>query len=411
MNCQQWVLGCEISKSVLLLLLRIFMAELFKENLSLTKVHELGQSIAERAVNYDIQFDEQGFKQQLNVFALEQGEEDWQLLTLMQRLRAAAKALHHIMPEASGADAVVAALQTDKDISGWLSLICCEYVGIHEQLSLEQGLYYLQQITEFFSAEFAIRHFILRQPEQVLVVLQSWLEHDNHHVRRLVSEGTRPRLPWGVRLPIFIEQPELVIPLLTALRDDEEEYVRRSVANHLNDIAKDHPDLVIEIAQDWLSTESLKGLSSEKKLNRTKLIRHACRTLFKQANPDALSLFGYGAVDDLQCSIELHNNVVPWGGDLVFDLAVTGKEVKNNKFMIDYIIHYKKANGKLAPKVFKWLDRREVLTQGNSFQKKQSFKAISTRKYYPGLHKIEIIMNGIKKAEAEFELSPENRLD
>jgi 3-methyladenine DNA glycosylase AlkC len=404
------------------------MAELFKENLSLEKVNELGQCIAEHVATYAIRFDQAEFSQQLAHFAnaelgrglsRERGEEFgedknqelWQLLTLMQRLRAGAKALHQIMPEASGAEAVVETLQKNKDISGWLSLICCEYIGIHQQLTLEQGLHYLQQMTEFFSAEFAIRHFILRQPEQALVVLQSWLDHDNHHVRRLVSEGTRPRLPWGVRLPIFMKKPELVLPLLLALRDDPEEYVRRSIANHLNDIAKDHPSLVIETAQSWLADEALKKLSSEQKSNRTKLIRHACRTLFKQANPDALSLFGYGAVEEIQCSIELQNKAVPWGGDLVFDLSVIGKEIKNNKFMIDYVIYYQKANGKLAPKVFKWLDRKEVLTEGRSFQKKQSFKAISTRKYYSGLHKIEIIMNGVKKAEAEFELSPENRLD
>jgi 3-methyladenine DNA glycosylase AlkC len=383
------------------------MAELFKENLSLAKVHELGQRIAQRSARYTIQFDEQKFKQQLCVFAIEQGEDDWSLLSLMQRLRAAANALYQVMPEAKGADAIVETLEKNKDISGWISLICCEYVGIHKQLTLQQGLDYLKQMTEYFSAEFAIRHFILRQPEQVLAVLQSWLGHENHHVRRLVSEGTRPRLPWGVRLPIFIEQPELVLPLLFALRDDPEEYVRRSVANHLNDIAKDHPGLVIETAQHWLSESELEGLSNEQKSNRIKLVRHACRTLFKQANPVALSLFGYGGVEGIACGIKLQNSVVPWGGDLIFELAVNGSDAKDNKYMIDYVIHYQKANGKLAPKVFKWLDRKEVLTSGNDFQKKHSFKAISTRKYYPGLHRIEIIMNGITKAEAEFELSAE----
>ena len=383
------------------------MAELFKDHLSLPKVIELGQSIATQAVLYDIQFDEQKFEQQLHFFSVEQGEDDWPLLSLMQRLRAAAKALHYVMPEECGADVVVKALQKNQSLSGWLSLICCEYIGIHQQLSLEQGLDSLQKLTEFFSAEFAIRHFILRQPDRVLAVLQSWLDHENHHIRRLVSEGTRPRLPWGVRLPIFIEQPELVLPLLFALRDDSEEYVRRSVANHLNDIAKDHPALVIETAQNWLSESELQGLSREQKSNRIKLVRHACRTLFKQANPEALALFGYGDVKGIKCDILLKNSVVPWGGELIFELAVNGEDAKDNKYMIDYVIYHQKANGKLAPKVFKWLDRNEVLTNGNDFQKKHSFKAISTRKYYPGLHRIEIIMNGISKAEVEFELSAE----
>lgn len=387
------------------------MAELFKENLSLAKVHDLGCRIAQRSASYRIQFDEQEFKRLLSEFAIEQGEEDWALLSLMQRLRAAANALHQVMPQAYGADVIVETLAKNKDISGWLSLICCEYIGIHKQLSIEQGLDYLKQMTEYFSAEFAIRHFILREPKQVLELLHSWLANDNHHVRRLVSEGTRPRLPWGVRLPIFIEQPELVLPLLFALRDDSEEYVRRSVANHLNDIAKDHPALVIKTAQYWLSDNELQMLSSKQKNNRIKLIRHACRTLFKQANPDALALFGYGGVEGIRCDISLQNSVVPWGGELIFKLAVNGEDNKDNKYMIDYVIYHQKANGKLAPKVFKWLDRKEILTKVNDFQKKHSFKAISTRKYYPGLHRIEIIMNGITKAEAEFELSPENRLD
>ena len=396
------------------------MAELFKENLSLEKVNELGQSIAEQVGDYDISFDQAEFSQQLKYFAnaeldrklggeLDETEELWQLLTLMQRLRAGAKALHHILPESSGADAVVEALQTNKDISGWLSLICCEYIGIHQQLSLEQGLHYLQQMTEFFSAEFAIRHFILRQPEQALVVLQSWLAHDNHHVRRLVSEGTRPRLPWGVRLPIFIERPELVLPLLLALRDDLEEYVRRSVANHLNDIAKDHPALVISTAQQWLSETELAPLTSIQKVQRTKLIRHACRTLFKQGQPEVMALFGYQPADDVNCSLSTKQSQVPFWGAFEFEMTLEKTTAEDNLLMVDYIMHFQKANGKQAPKVFKWLDRHFDSATNEIVSKKHSFKKITTRKYYPGIHTVEVMVNGIKKAEIEFELlEPKN---
>jgi 3-methyladenine DNA glycosylase AlkC len=233
-------------------------------------------------------------------------------------------------------------------------------------------------------------------------------------VRRLVSEGTRPRLPWGVRLPLFIEQPNLVIPLLLVLRDDDEEYVRRSVANHLNDIAKDHPQLVIEIAQQWLAPSALEQLNNEQEKNRMKLVRHGCRTLFKQGEPKVMALFGYGDVDDLQCNLKLLNEKVAWGSELVFECSFSGKEVhnsKNNKYMIDYIVHYQKANGKLALKVFEWLDRKDIVTSDKGFQKKHSFKAISTRKHYPGIHKLEVVINGIKKAKLEFELLTQDGLD
>jgi len=380
------------------------MAELFKENLSLEKVNELGQKIAEHSAIYSIYFDQQAFSQQLLLSAQEQGEDNWQLLTLMQRLRAGAHALHQVIPETQGADAVVETLNKNEDLSGWLSLICCEYIAIHQQLSFEQGLHYLQQMTEFFSAEFAIRHFILRQPEQALSVLQSWLEHENHHVRRLVSEGTRPRLPWGVRLPIFIEQPELVLPLLFALRDDPEEYVRRSVANHLNDIAKDHPALVISTAQQWLSEKELALLTPEQKVQRTKLIRHACRTLFKQGQPEVMALFGYQPADDVVCTLSTKQSQVPFWGAFEFEMVLEKASAKENLLMVDYVMRFQKANGKQAPKVFKWLGRSFDNATNETVSKKHSFKKITTRKYYPGIHKLEIMVNGIKKAEIEFEL-------
>ncbi len=380
------------------------MAELFKENLSLEKVNQLGQKIAESAATYDIDLDQQAFSQQLLLSAKEQGEEEWQLLTLMQRLRAGAHALHQVIPETQGADAVVEALNKNEDLSGWLSLICCEYIAIHQQLSFEQGLQYLQQMTEFFSAEFAIRHFILRQPEQALSVLQSWLEHENHHVRRLVSEGTRPRLPWGVRLPIFIEQPDLVLPLLFALRDDPEEYVRRSVANHLNDIAKDHPALVISTAQQWLSEKEFASLTAEQKVQRTKLIRHACRTLFKQGQPEVMALFGYQPAGDVACTLSTKQSQVPFWGTFEFEMVLEKTSAKENLLMVDYVMHFQKANGKQAPKVFKWLDRSFDRATNEIVSKKHSFKKITTRKYYPGIHTVEVMVNGIKKAEIEFEL-------
>lgn len=380
------------------------MAELFKDNLSLEKISDLGLSIAEQGAQYDIGFDEDGFQEKLIEYCREQGEEQWQGLSLMQRLRAAAQALHFIMPQQEGAEAAVAALYNNDALSGWLSLICCEYVAIHQKLSLDQGLEYLQKMTEFFSAEFAIRHFIIKQPVETLAILHTWLEHENHHIRRLVSEGTRPRLPWGMRLSIFIDQPELVMPLLVALRDDEEEYVRRSVANHLNDIAKDHPQLIIETAQQWLAEKELALLSIVQRKQRVKLIRHACRTLFKKGEPEVMALFGYQPAEDVQCHLSSDQLRVPFSGNFEFEMLLEKNTAEDNLLMVDYVMHFQKANGKQAPKVFKWLDRSFTDKSKETVSKKHSFKKISTRKYYPGMHRLEVMVNGIKKAQIEFEL-------
>jgi 3-methyladenine DNA glycosylase AlkC len=383
------------------------MAELFKDHLSLEKISALGSSIAEHAAQYDIAFDDVSFQQKLTEYCHEQGEDEWSLLSLMQRLRAAAQALYAILPQEEGAAAIVDTLYGNDQLSGWLSLVCCEYIAINQSLSLEQGLMYLQKMTEFFSAEFAIRHFIIKQPEATLAILTTWLEHDNHHVRRLVSEGTRPRLPWGMRLSIFVEQPQLVMPLLVALRDDDEEYVRRSVANHLNDIAKDHPQLIITTAQQWLAEEALARLSPIQRKQRVKLIRHACRTLFKQGEPAVMALFGYQPADDVQCHISSEQLSVPFSGSFEFEMQLEKNSRKDNHLMVDYVMHFQKANGKQAPKVFKWLDRSFTDIATECITRKHSFKKITTRKYYPGTHRLEVMVNGIKKAQIEFELLPD----
>jgi 3-methyladenine DNA glycosylase AlkC len=380
------------------------MAELFKDNLSLEKILALGSSIAKKSVQYDTDFDEHYFQQVLIEYCREQGVEQWQALSLMQRLRAAAQALNSTLPHTEGANAVLAALQGDSQLSAWVSLVCCEYIAIHQNLSLRQGLLYLQKMTEFFSAEFAIRHLIIKQPIATLAILTTWLKHENHHVRRLVSEGTRPRLPWGIRLGIFIEQPELVMPLLLVLRDDEEEYVRRSVANHLNDIAKDHPQLIIETAQQWLAEEALALLDNVQRKQRVKLIRHACRTLFKQGEPTVMALFGYQPANDVHCSLASDQLYVPFAGNFEFEMLLEKNTDTYNLLMVDYVMYFQKANGKQAAKVFKWLDRGFTQKTIDKVVRKHSFKKISTRKYYPGTHRLEVMVNGIKKAQIEFEL-------
>jgi 3-methyladenine DNA glycosylase AlkC len=142
-----------------------------------------------------------------------------------------------------------------------------------------KGIY---ELTKRFSAEFAIRDFLIHEQARTLKKVYRWMTDANPHVRRLCSEGTRPKLPWARRLPAFIADPSPTLPILDTLKDDESLYVRRSVANHLGDIAKDHPEVVFDRCRHWLDDGAGKELRW--------VIRHALRYPAKQKNQQALKL-------------------------------------------------------------------------------------------------------------------------
>ncbi|MDE8601768.1 DNA alkylation repair protein [Marinomonas sp. RSW2] len=281
-------------------------------------------------------------------------------------------------------------------ISGWSIMPMGDYVGRHGLEHHDFSMVLLKAMTSRFTSEFSIRFFLLSAPEKTLAALNSWLLDDNKHVRRLISEGTRPRLPWAMQLPAFIKDPSPVIALLEKLKDDPEEYVRRSVANNLNDIAKDHPDLVADIAERWM-----KGADK----NRTKLIRHACRTLLKQGNNKVLTTFGYGKPQLENNALTIHSEQVILNGNLEFTLEIESAGDHEQTLMIDYIIHHQKKNGTTSPKVFKW--KKITLAAHNrlTMAKKHPFKIITTRVYYDGLHEVEISINGHSIAKKSFQLS------
>ncbi len=262
--------------------------------------------------------------------------------------------------------------------------------GLHQP---EKALPLLKEVTKRFTAEFAIRPFLVEHRDYTLSVLNGWVDDQSRHVRRLVSEGTRPRLPWGLRLNEFVADPAPILPFLKALRDDGEDYVRRSVANSLNDIAKDHPAMVAAIAHDWL-----RGASVE----RVRLVRHACRTLLKAGDENTLAAFGYKAVEGLTCELSVLTPKVVFGDALEFDINVRAPD-KAAPVMVDYAIHFVKSNGGTAPKVFKWKDAK-LKDGGLKAERRHVIKPITTRRYYEGLHRLEIIINGVSVAEADFEL-------
>ncbi|MFT6404215.1 MAG: 3-methyladenine DNA glycosylase AlkC [Marinomonas primoryensis] len=281
-------------------------------------------------------------------------------------------------------------------ISGWAIMPMGDYVGYHGLDHHDFSMTLLKAMTSRFTSEFSIRFFLLATPEKTLASLKSWLLNDNRHVRRLISEGTRPRLPWAMQLPTFINDPSPVIELLEELKDDPEEYVRRSVANNLNDIAKDHPDLVADIAERWIQDADA---------NRTKLIRHACRTLLKQGNNKVLTAFGYGKPQLENNALTLHSEQVVLNGNLEFTLDIESASDHEQTLMIDYIVHHQKKNGTTSPKVFKWKKATLAARSRLSMSKKHPFKIITTRVYYDGWHEVEIIINGQFIAKESFQLS------
>lgn len=284
-------------------------------------------------------------------------------------------------------------------MAGWGVMPIADYIGQQGLEHFELGMDALKDITKHFSSEFGIRYFILHGPEWALSIMTTWTSSPDHHIRRLVSEGTRPRLPWAMQLPVFIENPQPLIPLLEALKDDGEEYVRRSVANNLNDIAKDHPDLVADIAEQWLIDASTE---------RKKLVKHACRTLLKSGHPKVLRIFGYGQPLLKGISIEMHTPEVRLGASVEFTLCLGSASKQNQPLMIDYIVHHQKSNGQTSPKVFKW--KTVTLKKGGQLvaTKKHTIKRITTRKYYSGKHSIEIMVNGVSVGKDEFILSVED---
>ena len=293
------------------------------------------------------------------------------------------------------ADDISAGTVDAKGISGWAVTPMTHYVGLrgHDHFDLSMMLF--KEMTKRASSEFGIRFFILASPNKTLEALRTWTTDDNQHVRRLVSEGIRPRLPWAMQLPMFIKDPTPVIDLLEKLKDDEAEYVRRSVANNLNDIAKDHPDLVADIAERWLQ-----GANQERK----RLIKHACRTLIKNGHKKTLAVLGFKAVKIKYANIDILTPTVVFGDALEFRFSLCPDINQDQAVIIDYIIHHQKANGSTSPKVFKWRTTTLAAEKTLTSTKKHTIKKITTRVYYPGLHRVEIMVNGVSVAAADFQL-------
>jgi 3-methyladenine DNA glycosylase AlkC len=268
-----------------------------------------------------------------------------------------------------------------------------EQYGLNE---IELSLKAMEQINMITSCEFAIRPYLLANEKKVMKQMLAWSKHKHQNIRRFASEGCRPRLPWAMAIPAFKKDPSTILPILENLKDDTSLYVQKSVANNLNDISKDHPELVIKIAKQWQGTSAAADW----------IIKHACRGLLKSGHKDALHLFGTAA--DVKCSIsdiKLSKQKIKIGEQFQFAFDLQLKEKKNTKLRIEYAVYYKKSNGSLSKKVFKINEASYDHNTFYSFARKHSFKDLTTRKHHAGGHAIAIIVNGNEYARQDFILT------
>ena len=272
------------------------------------------------------------------------------------------------------------------------------YIGTHGLPAFEESMLAQYELTKRFTAEFSIRPFLEHRPEATLARLRDWASDPDENVRRLVSEGTRPRLPWAPRLAAFVADPSPVIALLELLRDDPSAYVRRSVANNLNDIGKDHPALLVDLAGRWWSDGDD---------TRRRLVRHALRSLVKRADPGALEVLGIGSADELEVRGATLDPPEARIGEKV-RIAVQVADVRSagasRPVAVDLVVHFIKANGAASAKVFKGGVRALAPGQAGSFSAVVSLAQHTTRTHYAGEHRVQAQVNGQRSDIGSFTL-------
>jgi 3-methyladenine DNA glycosylase AlkC len=285
---------------------------------------------------------------------------------------------------------------TDHDYGEFIYAPYSEFVsqyGCNAQ-DLDYSLSALKEMTTRFSAEFAIRAFLNAFPEQTLASLQLWAQDSHYHVRRLASEGTRPKLPWSQRISL---PPEAALPVLDQLHDDLSRFVTRSVANHLNDLSKISPELVLKTLKVW---------QGQKRQNAPELdymTRHALRTLIKRGHPETLQFLGYPTQPQIRvANFTLATERLQLGQALSFDFEIEALEA--SRLVVDYCLHFQNRKGSLSPKVFKLRILDLQAGQTLSLHKNHPLKEMTTRHLYPGLHKVELQINGQSFGERSFVL-------
>jgi 3-methyladenine DNA glycosylase AlkC len=327
-------------------------------------------------------------------------DEDFSNKEWKERMKHTTRVLHHFLsPGFSKAvaeiEAIIQQLRADTFGDDMLAFMFFpDYIETYGLDDYKRSMKAFVFITQFISCEFAVRPFIVKYGDKALQEMLGWSKHKSARVRRLSSEGSRPRLPWAMAIPALKKDPSPLLPILEHLKSDPSESVRRSVANNLNDIAKDHPGVVIGIAAKW------KGISKE----TDAVIRHGCRTLLKQGHAEVLKHYGLKSKNIDISNLDIATPSVAVGGTLRFGFDIINNNKSQQTVRMEYGLYYQKSKGHLARKVFKIGERSFRPQETATVQRKQSFKLITTRKFHPGLHRLSIIINGEEKGIRDFKL-------
>jgi 3-methyladenine DNA glycosylase AlkC len=324
---------------------------------------------------------------------------EWPGLELKQRVRHIAVTLHDFLP-ADFSEAASILVRLSEELrndqmreQGFATIFIPEYIQVYGLDHPEVSLNALEDITQLVSGEFAIRPFLLKDPEMTFRKMLQWSKHESASVRRLSSEGCRPRLPWAMGIPFLKKNPSSILPILENLKTDSSEYVRRSVANNLNDIAKDDPRLVLKIAKAWLG----------KNEDTNRIIKHGCRTLLKNGDEQILGLHGYNPKSKgVLKKFELPKTKVKIGDNLSFSIGFVNQEKRLTPYRLEYSIDYLTSTGKRSRKIFKITENEFASGETVTILRKQSFKNLTTRKHFKGKHTLTILSNGKKVGAKEF---------
>ena len=328
-------------------------------------------------------------------------DDEWEARELKDRMKHTSRVLHEFLSDDFEQACLQLIQMMDIIIENGASeqnfayMFFPDYVEQYGLDHIDTSLNAMERITQFTSCEFAIRPFLLNHQDNVMGQMLKWSQHAHENVRRFASEGCRPRLPWAMALPALKRDPSPILPILENLKQDKSEFVRRSVANNLNDISKDHPDQVLEIARVWSGAHP----------DTDRLIKHGLRTLLKQGNKHALELIGYGSNKDL--AIEdfiIQTPEVKMGDSLAFSFKLHNTGKKASHVRLEYAMYYLRANGSHSKKVFKISEKEYSPHSQTSIVRKQSFRPITTRTYYPGEHFVSVIVNGVESEKKVFSL-------
>jgi 3-methyladenine DNA glycosylase AlkC len=329
---------------------------------------------------------------------------DYDALELMPRGRNIARALRQYLPDdyARATEILIASLDhrprqtAGQSMASFLFLPHVFFVAEYGLDHFEVSMRAQYALTKLFTAEFSIRRYLERHPEVTLARLKDWTTDPSPDVRRLVSEGTRPRLPWAPRLRAFQADPRPVLALLELLKDDPDLYVRRSVANNLNDIGKDHPAVLVATARQWMA---------EATEERRWIIRHALRSAVKRGEPEALGLLGFGGSAHVNVrKVRITPSPVSIGSSVTLACELANRAARVQRLLVDLRVRYIKANGRQRPKVFKLKTVELAPREAVQFNKKLSLIQLTTRRHYPGTHHVDLMVNGRAYPLGTFEL-------